>query len=104
MLEGGGVKNDGGAIAGEDFGQEQSVRSVAEQRNVRGRLASGELGVDFVKIVLGVVEEKQARGLPSKERKSESGADATSGSSDEDGLAGESSAQRIPRVMEQRKV
>jgi hypothetical protein len=81
VLESGGVKNAGGAVVVEDFIEKRFVRDVSEDRNVRRRrVECGECCVDFVEILLGMIEEEKAGcGTGRQNAFGQCGADAAAG-------------------------
>jgi hypothetical protein len=77
-----------GAIAVKNLGHQRAIQNISENRHVRGFACRGKLQIDFVKVLLGMIQKNQQARAAAGERLHESGADAASSPRNEDGLAG----------------
>jgi hypothetical protein len=74
-------------IAVKNLGHQRPVENISENGGEQGSACGGKLQVDFVKILLGVVEKDQEARIRADERLHKRRTDAASGSGNEDGLA-----------------
>src|SRR6202030_1093711 len=87
VLERRGVEDRVGAMFFQEFIEQNFVRNVAKNRNVRGRTTRAQFAVNFVEILLGMVEKQNERCAGTNDVPGEARADAAAGAGDEHDLA-----------------
>lgn len=91
VLEGGGVKDELGAVVVEEVVQQGAVGDAAENGGVWD--CSGQVAVDLVEAVLGGVEEDEVGGICGGDGVGKGGADGAAGSGEQNALAGQGCAR-----------
>src|SRR5712691_8611762 len=74
-------------IAIKNFCHQRAIQNIAENGGVRGSAGCCKLHIDFVEILLGMIEENQKLRAAGSKRLRKSGADAASCSCNEDALS-----------------